>query len=94
MFLAELDANTLLLHHIHFTLRRGHKYDCTINSLTTESNCHPLLWYVASGDVVSYMVVTSIIDFVPDIFDQTSYVMIKLVYHWILCRKFILKLPV
>jgi hypothetical protein len=25
-----------------------------INSLTTESSCHPLLWYVASGDVAKY----------------------------------------
>jgi hypothetical protein len=25
-----------------------------INSLTTESNCHPLLWYVVSGDVAKY----------------------------------------
>jgi hypothetical protein len=25
-----------------------------IKSLTTESSCHPLLWYVASGDVAKY----------------------------------------
>jgi hypothetical protein len=25
-----------------------------INSLTTESSCHSLLWYVASGDVAKY----------------------------------------
>jgi hypothetical protein len=25
-----------------------------INSITTESSCHPLLWYVASGDVAKY----------------------------------------
>jgi hypothetical protein len=26
----------------------------SINSLTTESSSHPLLWYVASGDVAKY----------------------------------------
>jgi hypothetical protein len=27
-----------------------------INSLTTESSCHPLLWYVASGNVAKYSI--------------------------------------
>jgi hypothetical protein len=33
-FLAELYANTLLLQHIRFTIRRRDKHDCTVDHLT------------------------------------------------------------
>jgi hypothetical protein len=82
-FLAELDANTLLLQHIHFTIRRRDKHHCSVDQLThiwVNLPSTPLVCGVRRCCQVSYMVVTSILsevsqkNFVPDIFDQTSYI--------------------
>jgi hypothetical protein len=63
-FLAELDANTLLLQHIHFTIRRRDKHYCTADKLTHDwfkLPSAPLLCGVRRCCQVSYMVVTSIL---------------------------------
>jgi hypothetical protein len=41
---------------IHNTTEAQTRLDCrsTHSRLTSESSCHPLLWYVASGDVAKY----------------------------------------
>jgi hypothetical protein len=66
-FLAELDANTLLLQHIHFTIRRRDKHDCTVDQLThdwVKLPSAPLVCGVRRCCQVSYMVVTSILSVV------------------------------
>jgi hypothetical protein len=63
-FLAELDANTLLLQHIHFTIRRRDKHDCTVDQLIHDwvtLPSAPLACGVRRYYQVSYMVVTSIL---------------------------------
>jgi hypothetical protein len=64
-FLAELDENTLLLQHIHFTIRRRDKLDCTVDQLTHECvklPSAPLVCGVRRCCQASYMGVTSIIE--------------------------------
>jgi hypothetical protein len=77
-FLAELDADTLLLQHIHFTIRRSDKHDCTVDQLTHEwvkLPAAPLVCGVRRCCQVSYMICHfdtisnfSVNNFVPDIF--------------------------
>jgi hypothetical protein len=88
-FLAELDANTLLLQHIPFTIWRRDKHDCTVDQLThdwVKLPTAPLVCGVRRCCQVSYMVVTPILlvvslfkKFFPDIFDLTSYRHVKMV---------------
>jgi hypothetical protein len=67
-FLADLDANTLLLQHIHFTVRRRDNHDCTVDQLTHDWDklpLAPLVCGVRRCCQVSYMVVTLILFVVP-----------------------------
>jgi hypothetical protein len=76
-FLAEVDANTFLLEHIHFAIRRRDKHNCTVDQLPHDRvklPSAPLVCDVRRCCQLSYMVVTSILFvifqkiFVPDIF--------------------------
>jgi hypothetical protein len=85
-FLTELDANTLLLQHIQFTIGRRDKHDCAVDQRThdwVKLPLTPLVRGVRRCCQVSYTVVTKILlvvslskNFVLDIFYQTSYIFI------------------